>query len=177
MLDDKEPIDIIYLDFKKAFDSVPHERLMLKLSSYGIQGNVQLWIRNFLADRTQRVRVGKDRSRETRVLSGIPQGSILGPILFTVFINDLSDCVEGTCKIFADDTKLYGKATEGESLQKDLNALHEWSHQWKLYFNITKCKVMHIGNNNPGHIYFMTQDDKDIAMADCQEEKDFGSFV
>jgi hypothetical protein len=89
LVDQGEDFDIVYCDFKKAFDSVPHERLLVKLSAYGICGNILMWIRGFLSGRTQRVRVGSSKSSNGSVLSGIPQGSILGPILFTVFINYL----------------------------------------------------------------------------------------
>ena len=148
-LEDHETVDIIYLDFKKAFDSVPHERLLIKLLSYGIAGPVLRWIRDFLTHRKQKVRVNKVFSKESDVLSGIPQGSILGPILFTMFINDLPDCVDSTCKIFADDTKLYNNPSKSSVLQNDLDNLQHWSEKWNLYFNAKKCKVLHIGKNNP----------------------------
>ena len=106
MVDEKLPIDVIYLDFSKAFDSVPHARLLSKLNSYGIVGKVHTWIEGFLTGREQRVRVG-DKSLDTAsVTSGIPQGSVLSPILFILYINDLPDCVQSYCKIFADDTKV-----------------------------------------------------------------------
>ena len=107
LLDKGENIDIIYLDFRKAFDSVPHERLLIKLQYYGITGKLLAWIRDFLKDRKQLVRVGNDYSKYTDVLSGIPQGSILGPVLFTIFINDLPQKINSFCKIVADDTKIY----------------------------------------------------------------------
>ena len=106
-IENKKSFDIIYLDFRKAFDSVPHKRLLLKLKSYGINGEILNWVEDFLTGRKQRVNVNGKFSSRTDVLSGIPQGSILGPVLFTIFINDLSDEVNSICKIFADDTKIY----------------------------------------------------------------------
>ena len=152
-INDDKAFDVIYLDFKKAFDSVPHERLLVKLRSYGIDGNLFKWIKDFLSLRYQYVKVGKETSSTMGVTSGIPQGSILGPILFLIFINDLPDCVKSTCSIFADDTKVYNTSENNNTLQTDINALQDWSHKWQLHFNCTKCKCIHFGKNNPGNVY------------------------
>ena len=106
LLDNGYPVDVVYLDFKKAFDTVLHQWLT-KLASYGILSNVYNWIEDFLSHRSQRVRVGKGWSTKADVLSGIPQGNVLGPILFTTFINDLPESVQSCCKVFVGDTKIY----------------------------------------------------------------------
>ena len=100
-------IDIIYTDFKKAFDSVPHQRLVHKLSKYGIQGKLNGWLHAFLANRSQRVILNGSPSKWTQVISVVPQGTILGPILFLFYVNDLPDHVTSTAKLFADDCKAY----------------------------------------------------------------------
>ena len=169
-LDKGEAFDTIYLDFRKAFDSVPHERLLLKLEAYGISGQIIMWIRNFLINREQTVRVGKDFSETSRVLSGIPQGSILGPVLFTIFINDLPEGIESFCKIFADDTKVYNTTKNAYKIQDDLNKIQEWSDKWQLPFNVGKCKCMHYGPNNPEHSYTLYGTD----INTCTQEKDLG---
>ncbi len=148
-IEEGKPFDVIYLDFKKAFDSVPHERLLVKLKAYGIDGEIFLWIRDFLSNRLQYVKVGKEYSSTMKVTSGIPQGSILGPILFLIFINDLPACVESICQIFADDTKVYNSCDNSTILQEDVDALQQWSYEWQLFFNCTKCKCIHYGKNNP----------------------------
>ena len=170
LLNKGEAFDTTYLDFRKAFDSVPHERLLLKLEAYGISGHIIKWIRNFLTNREQTVRVGKDFSDPSRVLSGIPQGSILGPVLFTIFINDLPDGIESFCKIFADDTKVYNTTKNAHKIQEDLNKIQEWSDKWQLPFNVGKCKCMHYGPNNPEHSYTLYGTD----INTCKEEKDLG---
>ena len=174
LLDKGECIDTIYLDFKKAFDSVPHQRLLIKLQYYGITGKVLAWIRNFLQDRKQYVRVGDACSGSANVLSGIPQGSILGPILLTIFINDLPHNIESFCKIFADDTKIYNTPKNHKTLQKDLDTLITWSDTWNLYFNTSKCKILHIGRDNPGNQYSMPHNGVDTVLNKCINEKDLG---
>ena len=174
--DQGELTDMIYLDFRKAFDSVPHQRLLVKLRAYGITGVVYNWVADFLSNRQQRVRVNKSKSGLVEVLSGIPQGSILGPVLFTLFINDISDNLSSDCRIFADDTKIFNTTNNTNILQDDLNILQEWSKTWKLDFNISKCNVLHIGKRNPQCIYTMNAGGEEKEINSCDKEKDLGVF-
>ena len=109
MIENGVAFDVIYTDFAKAYDSVAHERLLLKLENIGIKGDLLNWIRSFLSGRTQCVNVDGAVSNWRNVLSGIPQGTVLGPILFVIFINDMPEELKyNMCKLFADDCKLYG---------------------------------------------------------------------
>ncbi len=153
--------DCIYLDFAKAFDRVSHSNLLYKLSSIGIQGNILKWITSFLSNRKQRVVVNGVKSSWTDITSGIPQGSVLGPILFIIFINDLPISVTSHIKIFADDTKIYNSIDNSTLLQDDLNNLVAWSKKWLLPFNIDKCNVLHYGKHNTKTTYIM--DDKPLT--------------
>ena len=122
--------DFVYLDFAKAFDSVPHNRFICKLHNYGISGHLSLWIRNFLSQRRQQVRVNDTLSNWENVTSVVPQGSVFGPVLFIIYINDLSRDILALLLLFADDTKLMQKLISTLShykLQDDINRLIEWS--------------------------------------------------
>ena len=130
-------IDIIYTDFAKAFDSVPHKRLAVKLKSLGINGEVLRWIEAFLSGRRHRVSIDGELSDWVYVKSGIPQGSVLGPILFVVFINDMPRVINNCCKLFADDAKIYSAIHSEDdtvSLQNDINSLVEWSKKETQYW-------------------------------------------
>ena len=158
MIENGVCFDVIYTDFSKAFDSVPHKRLFIKLESLGIKGDILNWIKSFLRGRTQSVNVNGAHSSWKKVLSGIPQGSVIGPILFVIFINDMPDSVKHSiCRLFADDCKLYGKVlANGENMvQSDLAQLEEWSRIWQLPFNAPKCKTMHFGHKNPMFSYVL----------------------
>ncbi|CAM5124147.1 unnamed protein product [Natator depressus] len=147
-VDKGDPVDIVYLGFQKAFDKVPHQRLLRKLSCHGIKGKILSWIENWLKDREQRVGVNGKFSEWRGVTSSVPQGSILGPILFSLFINDLEKGVNSEVAKFSDDTKLLKivkTKADCEELQKGLTKLSDWATKWQMKFNVDKCKVMHIG--------------------------------
>ena len=140
--------DAIYLDFAKAFDTVPHRRLIEKLKVYGIEGDILKWIKAFLSNRLQVVKVNGEESFPALVLSGIPQGSVLGPLLFVLYINDLPESVKSQIFLFADDTKVFRPIlSEKDSLelQNDINSLDEWTKKWLLMFNPDKCHVLTMG--------------------------------
>jgi hypothetical protein len=180
ILDEGGLVDAVYLDFQKAFDTVPHQRLLLKLSGYGVTGDVLGWIEAFLSGRRQRVIVNGEMSSWAPVTSGIPQGSVLGPILFVCFINDLPDVIHTMVHIFADNTKVYNRVDElsgHEELQDDLRRLQQWSDTWLLRFNAGKCKVMHLGSQNPKLSYVMAEGDDVRTLEITEVEKDLGVYV
>ena len=135
-------MDVVYLDFQKAFDKVPHQRLLLKLKAHGIGNDVINWIEEWFTHRRQRVIVDGEISNWKSVLNGVPQGSVLGPIMFLIYISDLEDILLK----FADDTKVFRKVTnvtDKQSLQDD--KLVKWSEKWQMLLHFGKCKV-HIGH-------------------------------
>ena len=173
LVDQGLPVDIIYLDFSKAFDSVPHQRLLAKLTAHGIGGHVLRWIGDWLNGRKQRVVVNGCASTWKDVTSGVPQGSILGPLLFIVFINDIDYNIVSTLSKFADDTKAYRSVENTErafTLQDDLHKLFAWSQDWQMLFNSSKCKCLHVGFNNQQYDYFLG----DEPIETTRLEKDLG---
>ena len=174
-LSEGETVDIFYLDFQKAFDSVPHYRLLMKLKSFGINNKTLDTISDFLSGRTFRVKVGNASSDDFPVGSGIPQGSVLGPLLFLLYINDLPNSILNSVSLFADDLKMYGKSSMKNTLQTDLDHLSKWQNIWLLKFNTkdNKCKVMHAGTNNPKHKYFLDG----MELPEIKSEKDLGVLV
>jgi hypothetical protein len=146
-LDQLIPMDVIFLDFAKAFDRVPHRRLMIKLHAFGFRGLLARWIAGFLCHRNFSVRVDGKFSQNVRVRSGVPQGTVLGPLLFTLFINDIVDNVSSSICLYADDVILYRPQYSAPSaylLQYDIDCLVNWSKRCCLQFNISKCKSMRV---------------------------------
>ena len=175
-LDDGDSIDTVYLDCSKAFDTVPHHHLLAKLQAAGIDGKVANWIEVFLTDRKQRVCIRGVSSCWRDVRSGVPQGSVMGPTLFLVYINDLLDGLNSEGKLFADDAKIYRRIkdiADNEQLQEDLNTLQEWNMKWLLKFNRQKCKVMNFGTKNPKFVYSMG----DIQLTSTDQERDLGVLI
>ena len=180
-LDNRKQVDVIYFDFKKAFDTVPHKRLVGKLHSYGIRGNILNWLENFLHKRKQRVMLDGQTSEWTDVTSGIPQGSVLGPILFLIYINDLPDIVQSFIKLFADDTKIY-KPCDNElssiTLQNDIDRMTDWSKTWLLKFNEQKCKHLQLGQQQLNTEFKMKTDtNNEIVIESTSSEKDLGIII
>ena len=144
-LDQKKSVDVIILDFTKAFDTVPHHRLLNKLRFYGINNQLIKWTSSFLMGRTQRVILEGQTSPTVAVDSGVPQGTVLGPLLFLLYINDLPD--QSTPRLFADDCLLYrsvSSPSDSRALQDDLDKLTAWQTEWQMQFNPSKCYVMHM---------------------------------
>jgi hypothetical protein len=151
-LDERELVNVVYLDFAKAFVSVPHERLFRKVKSLEIEGNVLQWIRDFLVGRRQRVSINGTVSDWVTVRSGGPKGSVLGSVLFVAFINDLPE----VCSVYADNTKIYNTVKDALNkvqLQDDLDSLVKWADTWQQHFNVDKCKLLHLENNNKQQDY------------------------
>ena len=144
-------VDAAVLDFSKAFDKVPHRRLLKKLDHCGIRGDTLKWMENFLIGRKQRVVIDGVERDECDVASGVPQGSVLGPLLFIIFINDIGAQLSPGAKIrlFADDSLVYRVIESHEdevAFQSDLDKLTAWADAWCMSFNVDKCYAMHLMN-------------------------------
>jgi hypothetical protein len=188
-------IVIILLDFAKAFDKVSHRLLIQKLQAYGFDYATCRWIKAFLSDRKQRVILGESVSEWRDVLSGVPQGSCIGPLLFLIYINDMPGLVHHICKLFADDTKLLAVIKSPADLillQNDLNGLVEWANTWHMCFNEDKCKAMFIDKRRhnllntafneelPGTHFEFTMNDKQgnvHVLDETSTERDLGVMI
>ncbi len=180
-LDEGGFIDVIYTDFQKAFDTVPHRRLLGKLHSYGINEGIIKWVESFLSNRKQRVNINGSSSSWQNVLSGVPQGSVLGPLLFVIFINDLPEQVDSLLYLFADDAKMFQNIVGAHSetlLQNDLLKIQQWTESWMLKLNLQKCKHLTIGNAKGRNVnYFLKDKMSYYTLENVDNEKDLGVIM
>ena len=154
---------------------MPHQRLIYKFQQLGIRGDLLQWIKAFLIGRRQRVILRNGASSWRDVISGVPQGTILGPMFFLLFVNDMPDVVSSTAKMFADDTKLYRNiysANDCKDLQEDLNALSAWSHHWLLRLNASKCVTVRF-RSAFHYVYSLNG----IYLEEASEQKDLGVLI
>ena len=146
-------IDCVYIDFAKAFDTVSHSKLLTKLNGYGVEYELLNWVSSFLSGRTQQVCIGNELSNGILVESGVPQGSVLGPLAFLLYINDIVNCNLGLtkCKLFADDSKFYctqDLTISNHDLSSTLTMFEHWAGTWQMSIAFHKCYVQSIGNLN-----------------------------
>ena len=165
----------------KAFDTVPHKRLIGKLKSYGIEYYTLRWIQGFLSDRVQQVNVNGTNSEWANITSGIPQGSVLGPILFVLYINDLPENIVSNVYMFADDTQVFKMITsphDQHTLQNDLDYLTSWSSKWLLRFHPDKCNLMHVGKKiQQEYAYNLKIDNTAHELGEIEEQKYIGVII
>jgi hypothetical protein len=172
-LNNSRPVDVVYLDFEKAFDRVPHRRLLLELQHFGVRGLMLRWIQAFLSNRTFSVKVRHSKSYDCTMASGVPQGSVLGPLLFVIYISDLNSIIDVDHVFFADDGKLYGNpSSQFQSIQDSLVISH-WCRDWLIQLNIEKCEVLHLGKNNPHPAYVINNKN----LKEVESHNDLGVIV
>lgn len=172
-------VDTVYLDIKKAFDKVPHNRLLWKLENIGgVRGKMLDWMRDYLRGREMRTVIRDTYSSWGKVTSGVPQGSVLAPIMFQVYLNDIHCGVDSYMSLFADDAKLMRIIRTHEDcllLQEDLDKIYNWSKMWKLDFNPKKCHVLNFGKSKRRPMWNYTMGD--IPLNKAKEEKDLGVII
>lgn len=179
-LDKSQVVDVVYIDFAKAFDSVVHSKLLRKCEQYGFKGKVFTFLKNFLSERKQRVKIDGSVSSFSPVLSGVPQGSVLGPLLFLIYVNDLPECLNACeMKLYADDSKLFTSVSKIENfsveLQADLNEVVQWCHTWQLKINAGKCAVLPIGFRR--ELSNLTYNMENTDLDFCDWQKDLGVTI
>lgn len=175
-LENKSQLDTVYTDFRKAFDKVDHDVLLLKLNRFGLSGNLLKTMKSYLENRYSKVKYNGNTSGKFEANSGVPQGSNLGPLLFLIFINDLPSVLKSSeCLLFADDLKIFKEihtVRDCIKLQEDINRVYEWSLTNKLHFNVKKCLTLTIARiKNPVLFEYMIGDE---ILTRCDKVKDLG---
>ena len=176
ILDEGGSLDCIYLDLMKTFIKVQHQRMLYKLQRYGISPEIASWIQSFLLNRKQRVWIMNSYSEWAPVTSGILQGSVLVPIMFVIYINDLPDNLKSECYMSADDTKVFKDISDEDNkiLQNDIQELENWSDKWSLRFHPDKCKVLSAGKQKTQQ-YKHTLCNTELQYSN--KEKDIGVVI
>ena len=162
-------VDAIMLDFRKAFDKVSHAKLIHKLDHYGIQRKTRLWLAAFLTKRSQFLAVDGSHSSQLEVVSGVLQGTVLGPSLFLLFINDIVDRSDSTIRLFADDAVVYreiSSLSDHACLQYDLRNLQSWAKTWQMQSNIAKFQLLSISNKKNTSKFDYTLDSQSLTPTD-----------
>ncbi|BHF69661.1 hypothetical protein SprV_0301270700 [Sparganum proliferum] len=177
-VDGRDMVYAIYIDFKKAFHSVPHHRLLYKLSRTGVRGKLLMWIRSFSLGRCQAVHVSDQQSTEVAVRSGAPQGPVLGPTLFLVYVGDCANELDCDAAMFADDINIWStirNQVDEARLQTNLDHLEQWSKDWLLPFNVNKCNFLRVGGiSSPNRtVYRLTGK----PLQEVNVKKDFGEWI
>ncbi len=172
-------VDTVYLDIKKAFDKVPHKRLLWKLEhTGGLRGKMLEWMKDYIQNREMRTVIRGVGSSWTEVLSGVPQGSVLAPIMFQIYINDMQEGLNSYINMFADDAKLLRVIRTKDDcieLQKDIDKIYKWSQTWKLEFNAKKCHVLEMGRSSRRITWNYKMGEEVITKK--KEEKDLGVII
>ncbi len=171
-----EPLDIVYLDFQKAFDKVPHNKLMFKVKQLEIKGKVHNWIENWLSNRKQRVVINGTAWHWAPVTSGVPQGSVPRPVLFIIYINDIDVGLNTFISKSSDDTKIGNSIVDDRdrlNLQKDLRKISQWSERWEMPFNVNKYHILLVGKRKQKFDYEMIG----VKLDSVQRVKDLGVSV
>jgi hypothetical protein len=165
---------IIYLDFSKAFDKVCHRLVAHKLRSYGICPRIVAWVISFLTNRKQRVILGNNLSDWADVLSGVPQGTVLGPTLFIIYINDLIDQLNSHVKFFADNSRIVGtldnQSSSTATLEKNIETVTKWCNIWKINLNVDKCKIMRLGKGHNSNTKPVLSSDLNLSESHCERD-------
>ena len=178
-LDSRITAQAIFFDISKAFDKVWHKALLYKLSALGIRGQLLGWFTDYLKDRSQAVVLKGSKSSYLPILAGVPQGSVLGPLLFLVYINDITQDIESIIKLFADDTSMYlgleHTQIRTDILNSDLEKIKKWALTWKVEFNQSKTDLITISNR----IAPVTQPLKfgDLILQESDSHKHLGVIV
>lgn len=162
-------VDCVFLDFRKAFDVVSHSHLLHKLSYLGLPDNVLGWVRTYLSNRSQKVIINGFESEPVPVTSGVPQGSVLGPLLFLIFINDIGANVSSNLRLYADDCVLYrdiNNPNDAAQLQLDLNSIVNWCNKWNMKLNVSKCHCMRFSRKRSNTITTYLLQTESIAFSD-----------